>query len=623
MTEYAQVAHELARVRQAWKRRTSLAGLVAWLLETLGLFSLAMLADFLFDLHMVTRLLLLGCVVVLSAAFFAWKVVRPWLRKVSDEDVALFVETGSPGFEGALMAAAEFGANTEQWRQHRQIVQLIVDSAVARTQRADIRSGLRGVFRKLRKYAAALLVLVCVFVAASILAPEHVHERAIRVANPFRKSPAESGGALNLARGIPGIGNGVSPLRITGLLNGGKPLTGPIECRRGDRVSIEAMLNRDPAGGHEEVHVHFRPADAAGAAHWDHLPMSLLDKVFGYGVTLTDVNEDLEFYVSAGAAESERFRIRVYDPLAIDRFRIVTNHPEYLQAPPSEAVRPNANVRALEASRITLDVQTNNRLTSGRLRWEDGSEQQGKLDAGDGRTLQVAFDVKDTLAFSLVLTDKHGQKLETASYMVEAMKDLPPTLRLDTPRSDVATSPLGEVYMEGHAGDDIGLDEVNLVYINGADPASLPQRVPLKMETLARREGGGGLPSGGATEVKATQTIELETFKGDDLKVGDMVSWYLEARDRKGQTAVSDVHFLYVRPYEEWAFRAVTPGGGEFWSLSKPTTFADPISKWVAAAWNLRTEKPDLSREEYERKCRELGEKLRRSIKYLDGEEPE
>jgi hypothetical protein len=268
---------------------------------------------------------------------------------------------------------------------------------------------------------------------------------------------------------------------------------------------------------------------------------------------------------------------------------------------------------------VTLDVQANNRLASGRLRWEDGAEDAGKLGPGDGRTLRVAFDVTETSAFRLVLEDHHGQELETSSYVVEAMKDLPPTLTLSVPRSDVATSPLGEMDLEAHASDDIGLGEVSLVYINGADPSSLPQRVPLKLDTLARRESGGGLPSGGATDVKATRTIELETFEGGGLKVGDMFSWYLEAKDRKGQTAVTDVHFLYIRPYEEWAFRAITPGGEEFWSLSKPTTFADPISKWVAAAWNLRTEKPDLAREEYVRRCRELGEKLRRSIKYIQG----
>jgi predicted outer membrane lipoprotein len=613
------VARELARVRRAWKRRTSLAGLAAWLLETLGLFSVAMLANLLFDLHMVTRLLMLGVVVALSAAFFVWKVVRPWLRSVSDRDVALFVEANSPGFEGSLMAAAEFGPDSNEWARHRQIVQSIIDAAVTRARRLDVRSGLRGSLQKLRKYGAALLALVCAFAVVSVLAPEHVHEQAIRVVNPFWEKPSTTAPLLGMAHDMRGIDGGARPLRITELRHGGGPLTGVVECRRGGRVSIQAVLNRDPAGTGEDVRIHFRPTAVAQDAHWDQLPMDLMETVFGYGVTLTDVNEDLEFYVSAGASESARCHIRVFDPLAIERFRIVTDHPGYLAAPPSEVLRPNANVRALEQSRVTLDVQANNRLASGRLRWEDGAEDAGKLGPGDGRTLRVAFDVTETSAFRLVLEDHHGQELETSSYVVEAMKDLPPTLTLSVPRSDVATSPLGEMDLEAHASDDIGLGEVSLVYINGADPSSLPQRVPLKLDTLARRESGGGLPSGGATDVKATRTIELETFEGGGLKVGDMFSWYLEAKDRKGQTAVTDVHFLYIRPYEEWAFRAITPGGEEFWSLSKPTTFADPISKWVAAAWNLRTEKPDLAREEYVRRCRELGEKLRRSIKYIQG----
>lgn len=620
MTEYAQVAQELARVRRAWRRSTSLAGLAAWLLETLGLFSVALLANILFDLHTVTRLLMLGAVVACSAGFFVWKVVRPWFRQVSDEDVALFVEASSPGFEGAMMAAAEFGPNSDEWRRHRQLIQLIIDSAVVRARAFDVRSGLRASLRKLHKYGVALLVLAGAFVVASVMAPEHVQEHAIRVFNPFWNKPTSAAALHGNLRDTRGVAGKEAPLRVAGLWHRGEPLEGPIECRRGSTVSIEAILSRDPAGPEEPVQILFRPATAPGDAPWDRLSMHRIEKVFGYGVTLTDVNEDLEFRVSAGPSDSATCRIHVYDPLAVEQYRIVTAHPSYLDAEPSEKVDPSANVRALRQARVTIDVQANNRLSSGMLRWnEDQTEKEGELVPGDGRTLRVTFDVEDTAAFRMVLRDDHGQELETGSYVVEALADLPPSVRLDEPRSDVATSPLGEMEFSAYADDDIALGAVNLVYINGSDPASLPQRVPLELETLERHASGGGLPAGGAAAVKASLTLELESFEGEDLKVGDMFSWYLEARDRKGQTAVTDVHFLYVRPYEEWAFMAVTPGGEEFWSLSKPTTFADPLSKWVAAAWNLRTEKDALSREEYVRRCRELGEKLRRSIKYIQG----
>lgn len=623
MTEYAQVARELARVRRAWRRSTSLAGLAAWLLETLGLFSVAILANVLFDLHTVTRMLMLGAVVACSAAFFVWKVIRPWLRKVSDEDVALFVESTSPGFEGAMMAAAEFGPNSAEWRRHRQLVQLIIDAAVDRARAWDIRSGLRASLRKLHKYGVALLVLAGVFVAVSVMAPEHVQEHAIRVVNPFWKKPAPVSSLTGTGRDARRLGEEAAPLRVTALWHAGERLAGAIECPRGSSVPLQAILSRAPAGLDEPVEIYFRPATAGNDARWDRLAMHRIEKLFGYGITLTDVSEDLEFYVSAAQSPSERYRIRVYDPLAVEQFRIVTKHPSYLDAPPTEATEPSANVRALTQSRVTIDVRANNRLTSGLLRWEDQSELKGDPDIGDGRTLRVAFDVTDSTAFRMVLRDAHGQELETGMYVVEALEDLPPTVRLDEPRSDVATSPLGEMDFAAHADDDIALEAVNLVYINGADPSSVPQRVPLTLETLERHASGGGLPAGGAAAVEGTLTLELESFEGGDLTVGDMVSWYLEARDRKGQTAVTDVHFVYVRPYEEWAFMAVTPGGEELWSLSKPTTFADPISKWVAAAWNLRTEKRALARDEYVRRCRELGEKLRRSIGYLDGEEPE
>ncbi|MCX5684122.1 MAG: hypothetical protein NT049_10600, partial [Planctomycetota bacterium] len=49
MTEYARLASQLAAVRRAWKRKAALAGVAVVLLESLAIFTLVFLVDWLYQ----------------------------------------------------------------------------------------------------------------------------------------------------------------------------------------------------------------------------------------------------------------------------------------------------------------------------------------------------------------------------------------------------------------------------------------------------------------------------------------------------------------------------------------------------------------------------------------------
>ena len=61
-------------------------------------------------------------------------VLRPLTRRISDEQIALYVEEHSPQFEGALVAAAEFRQGTWLSDQQAELVDAIIASAAAQAE---------------------------------------------------------------------------------------------------------------------------------------------------------------------------------------------------------------------------------------------------------------------------------------------------------------------------------------------------------------------------------------------------------------------------------------------------------------------------------------------------------
>ncbi|HEY2825060.1 MAG TPA: hypothetical protein VGI83_05900, partial [Gemmatimonadales bacterium] len=72
------------------------------------------------------------------AAFCLWFLARPLRRRVSDEQVSLYVEEHEPGLAGELVTAVEFA---EQQGAHvsPDLVRRLIEGAVARAQGLDAR----------------------------------------------------------------------------------------------------------------------------------------------------------------------------------------------------------------------------------------------------------------------------------------------------------------------------------------------------------------------------------------------------------------------------------------------------------------------------------------------------
>lgn len=620
MSDYQVVAEEIARVRNAWRRARAWHGLTVWAVELLGVFGLALLANALFDLRPLTRLLMLAAVVTLTM-LYGWRhMVRPLRRRITDEQMALFIEEQNDRYEGAFIAAAEFGARADWSAEQRTLVQRIVDAAVERARQFDPAAAVRAV--RWGKYGAGLAVLLTIYVVAGVFQPVTLRESALKTLNPFyvKKLPGNVLAAPAQAMRAVAAPTDLAPLQMT-LTRGGQPLAEVTQLKRGARFGLDATFNRDPTESERPVRFNFRPLASANAERQS-LPLAQVDKVYGFGLELPDVNEDLEFTVSAGGLETRPYRIQVYDPLKVEQVTVVTRAPACMRWPESKSVQPRADVSALVGSEVALEIRANNPLKSGTLRWQaPAAPQVGQVDAAAPRDLKAAFKVTTNTWFALVLKDAFGQEAEILPpCVVTARPDDPPAQELVSPKMDAPVTPLGDVRVVAEVKDDVALERVDIVCVDPLNPAAGPRRFACELKPNPDAAATANDPQFGFTDAIATGFLEVEKMNDGKLKMGDTLVYHVEVFDRKGQSVVSDPYFLWINTYE-------TAG---FWNVSIPKKKKKPhvavkkqklgpdaLVDIFAAMWNLRREKHKLNEDEYKKQCEELADKLKANIDNL------
>ena len=557
------VGHRLTQARRAWKRTAALSGLVVVVSEVGGLVGVAVLADVLFSPERTGRVILLGGAVAATAFLTARHILAPLWRKITDKQMALYLEERDPGFEGALIAAVEFGPEHELSARQSQIIQSILHEAVVRAERFDLRKALD--LRRFRKYGIVAVVMLGAYLTVGLALPDSVGKHVSRVVAPWKATTEEVETRQKLTE-----------------LN--KPITFTLSRQdtsllRGGAFDLDATLSRKPP---EALYFHFRAYDPkSSSAQWKRLPMKEAERLNGYRLALPDVNEDLEFFVAAGEHKSAVHRINVYDPLAIQKTQITTHYPDYLKRADETVQASSPDVTAVIGSTVTVRLDANLPLKEGTVTWQDGKTASMKLDKANPLVAEIGFEVKANTAYQYKLVDVNGQELPSpGAVTIQALVDKPPTIKLLTPDPMVTTHPLGEPAFTAEVSDDLGMGGADLVYSRGVDPDAPAIRIPLKLSP-----GKGEL------------TMLLEQLS-PQVQPGDMLTCYLECRDLKGQTAVSEMVLITVAPFDAW----VTWLSAHEHQMHEQFQFP-PV---LAATWLLHSQKDLLPPADFNRQTEEL-----------------
>ncbi|HSG09203.1 MAG TPA: DUF4175 family protein [Longimicrobiales bacterium] len=541
--ERAAIVALVARIRRRWRLRVAMQGAARVLLLTLAVLFLSSLAlerlRFAPEAVVWLRALTWGTLALSTLLL----VVRPLLRRVTQRQVALYLEEHEPTLDHAMVSALEATTGSAASPAlTRRLARTALDKARA------VRNGRRVEQAGLYRFGGILTVLAVASVAFALLGPTHVRTGLSALLLPLRDAESVNPYAVGVAPGDVTIARGTDQL-VTAELTGFQASDASVFTRTGPDAPFQrlSMIQADDGS---------------------------------FEVLLLGVAERTQYFVESNGTRSSTFTIDVADLPYVDRLDLTYNFPAYTGLPP-RTVEDGGDVAALPGTVVEVRITPTIPSPGGRL-LRDGNP-GGDLTVESDGTLAGRFTVEERGFYAVELAREASPDSDTGmlvpaspEYTIDLLIDQEPSIRFTKPGRDAPASPIEEVYLEVRADDDYGVGDLRLVYsVNGG-----PE------DTLSIFEGRGApMP-----QISTGHTLFLEEW---ELEPGDLVSYYGLVRDnrnRNGGKAVStDMYFLNIRPFER-AYRqgeqqGGQPQGGQ--GATPETALSELQRQIIAATFNL------------------------------------
>ena len=522
---YRDLIEVIRRVRSRWRTRRLLLGAAALAASGLVLFGAASITMEAFH-YAPWAVRALAALTWAGVAAAVWRfVARPLRSRVSDRQVALYVEEHDEARREAVVSGVELGESAlaeggPLRGASEELTRLVIEDAISKCEEMD--AGHRIETGGLRRAAGALATALGVAAVASVIAPSELWRGVSLLVAPW------------------GDLEDRNPYRV-------QVEPGNAAIARDADLWIEAQLEGFDTA---RVDLHTRTGEAS---RWEVIAMTPDPDSGRFRHLMLGVPDATDYFVDADGVRSRTFRIEVEDVPYVAGIGIRYQYPAHTGLAPRE-VEEGGDIAAVAGTRVRIEVTSTIPATEGVLTVDPSAgelplapvEAEAGPAPGGGFLRWQAEVVLDTSgAYRVSLAGPDGL-LRSASrdYRIEVLEDLPPIVRFLRPGRDVTSSPVEEVFTEVAAEDDFALDRVEIRFSVNGGP-----------------ESGFLLASGGArSEIQAGHTIFLEEH---DLVPGDLVAYYASARDGAGAESSTDMFFVAVRPFDRTYRQAdAMPGGG-------------------------------------------------------------
>ena len=523
-SSYEDLLRVIRRVRTRWRTRRLILGVtmvgVAAVL-VVGVSSAAM--DALLYAPWVVRGLQAAAWLALGVAVWRF-LVRPLRFRVTDQQVALYVEEHDPTLREAVISGVELGrrsptAGADGDGISTDLTRLVVEEAIRRLE--TLKEGRLVEASGLRRAGGALATVGGVAIVASLLAPSALLRGAALLLTPWADITDANPYRIHVEPGNAAV------------------------ARDSDRW-VEARLE-----GFTAARVDLRTR-VEGTAVWESIPMLPDPEDGAFRHLLLGIPDATDYYVDADGVLSPTFRIEVEDVPYVAQIGLTYRYPDHTGLSPRE-VEDGGDIAAVAGTVVELEVIPTVPAAAGVLRLEPGPVEIA-LEAGTpeespsgagSEVLTATLTLAETGSYRVALAGP-DKNLRTASrdYLIEVLEDMPPIVRFVRPGRDSQANPVEEVFVEVLAEDDYAVRRLEMrVSVNGGEETR---------EVLA---------AGGAREeIQSGHTLFLEEH---DLVPGDLVSYYAVARDGAGAEASTDMFFIAVKPFDRTYRQGdAMPGGG-------------------------------------------------------------
>ncbi|MCX6901207.1 MAG: DUF4175 family protein [Verrucomicrobia bacterium] len=439
---------------QRYKRRARRLAFAEGVAQTaaifLGLLALTFLLDRWLFLPQATRLAMALLVWAATLAGFVRFILLPLRKRWGDIEVAFNVEAAFPQLNEELATAVELEAchDPDAIKGSPQLIAALVNDLARRSGSLDFASVISPTRSAVSAAVAAALALGLGVYA--IAATEHFLLLAKRFANPFAALPRAS--TVKLL---------VKPGNVT--IETGGSVTVRVEVfnrRVGKAVAFFAADGLPPM----RLETLATSAPAPAAAPKPGAPAALQQ----FEIPLPAVKSNAVYFVRAGDAESQRFRIVAQRGPRLERFTLTYRFPDYTALPPKIITAETADIAALRGTRVTVVATASQPLSGAWL--EANSAPPKPMQVTDDRNVTAEIAVDHDAEFKLRITDTAGFKnADAVSYRIKALPDQPPTVKLLDPDQDTELARPEPFSLKFAATDDFGVASAYLVHNNKRD----------------------------------------------------------------------------------------------------------------------------------------------------------
>ncbi len=269
----------------------------------------------------------------------------------------------------------------------------------------------------------------------------------------------------------------------------------------------------------------------------------------GAQVDLSRVNRDLFLYSKADMVSNFSFVVRCGDAqTAVQKVEVVTQPvvtdvmlevtpPAYSGLPRQTVTNLTQVMQFLPGSRIAVTFRTDQPVPKRDVRFEKVLRPQAHTWDEVSRTGRFEFILKNRVVFEIVVQNRHGYaNRERVRALINLRDDLPPTVQLEDPSTDVEKVAGELITFRAGIADDLGLQEVAMRYLLNPDP---DEELPMKELPVAT----------GLTAMKTTNVVVDFDLEQIGAAPGDLVLLQLRARDTAGNDGFSRETKVRVLPF--------------------------------------------------------------------------
>jgi len=506
----AQLLDVVRQVRRRWRLKLALRGAVGFLIAgVLAMIAIAYTLEALkFAPAAILAFRIITALVLVAAG--TWFFARPLSRKVTDEQVALYLEEHEPTLDSTILSAMEATERPGDWSP--ELIRKLVEHAIERVH--EIQEGERIEREPMKRYVWVAGGVAVAAIALFVFGPAYFRHSLSAIFVISRDLEAAAPYHIEVKPGDATVAKGADQM-ISAKLSGF------------DAAEAAILVKKASTGSYERF------------------PMAKGENG-SYEGMLFDLAEPIDYVIEAAGVRSASHKLNVVEVPYAKKVDLEYTFPAYTGLEPRK-IEDGGDIAVLKGTDVKLTITPTMTTKGGQIVL--GEKETAPLSVNADGTLSAHFTAQHDGFYRIELDSPKGERL-TASpqYTVDLLTDQAPTVKLSKPGRDTDATPVEEFFIEAKADDDYAVKNLQLVYsINGG---------PEKVVPLFN----GNKPT---AEVTAGHTFYMEEL---GVKAGDSVSYFARASDNDSvdgskQTS-SDIYFLRIRPFDKNFKPATSMSGG-------------------------------------------------------------